>query len=314
MKLVSLFDTSVATTNIGDQIIMESVENILMELLHHSFFFKIQTHDAISNHSYNLIRKCDLKFVGGTNLLTSNMDVNNPWKIGIPDTEYLQNIILMGVGWFRYQEEPNKYTSQLYNKILSKTYLHSVRDSYSANQLRSIGITNVVNTACPTMWCLNARHCSKIPQEKSKKVLLTFTNDAYEYDKKIYTLLRQHYETIYFWPQQPHNYEYMKSIGGNNVIYLNPNLNSFDKLLSSQEVDYIGTRLHAGIRALQHKKRTLILSIDNRAKEIAKDTNLPVIDRKEINAINDWINHKFFTKINLPEENIVKWKKQFTMG
>ena len=50
----------------------------------------------------------------------------------------------------------------------------------------------------------------------------------------------------------------------------------------SENIDYVGTRLHAGIRALQHKKRTIIIGIDNRAIEKAKDFNLTVIDRKNI--------------------------------
>ena len=73
----------------------------------------------------------------------------------------------------------------------------------------------------------------------------------------------------------------------------------------------MGTRLHAGVRALQHKKRTLILSVDNRANEIAKDTNLPVISRDNLAAIASWINSKYETKIKIPVDNINQWKNQF---
>ena len=42
-----------------------------------------------------------------------------------------------------------------------------------------------------------------------------------------------------------------------------------DALIQDTECDYIGTRLHGGIRALQHGRRSLILSVDNRAVVLA---------------------------------------------
>ncbi len=93
--------------------------------------------------------------------------------------------------------------------------------------------------------------------------------------------------------------------------YISPNLHSLNETLSLKDIDYIGTRLHAGIRALQYKKRTLILAVDNRAAEISKDINLPVIDREKVDQIESWINSSYKTEIKLPEQNIERWKKQF---
>jgi polysaccharide pyruvyl transferase WcaK-like protein len=219
----------------------------------------------------------------------------------------------MGVGWWQYQKKPNLYTSLLYNRLLSQNYLHSVRDGYTENQLKSIGITNVINTACPTMWNLTEEHCSKIPTEKSDSVLVTFTeyNQKQKSDTDLIDLLSKEYKEIYYWTQQPKDYEYMKEICGDRAIYLKPNLKALDEILSSRKVDYVGTRLHAGVRALQHQRRTLILSVDNRATEIAKDTNLPVIERDDINAIASQINSADRTNIKIPVENIKRWKSQF---
>ena len=47
----------------------------------------------------------------------------------------------------------------------------------------------------------------------------------------------------------------------------------------------VGTRLHAGIRALQKGNQALILSVDNRATEINKDINIPVISRFDLAQI-----------------------------
>ena len=81
--------------------------------------------------------------------------------------------------------------------------------------------------------------------------------------------------------------------------------------LNTQEVDYIGTRLHAGIRAIQKKKRTLILSIDNRAIEIAKDINLNSCERGNNKEIKEFILNNYKTDIKIKKQEIEEWKSQF---
>jgi len=73
-------------------------------------------------------------------------------------------------------------------------------------------------------------------------------------------------------------------------------------------VDYVGSRLHGGIRALQFKKRTLVIGIDHRSAEIANDTGLPVLRRTEMNGLETWVNGNLPTRINLPTDNITNWK------
>lgn len=313
MKTIAILDTSIASTNLGDCIIMDSIRETLFELYSDAFYVYFQTHDVISKQSYRLINQCGLRFLGGTNLLSSNMDRYNQWKITLWSSLFMKNIILLGVGWWQYQNAPNMYTRILLNKVLSKDYFHSVRDSYTEKQLRLIGIKNVINTSCPTTWCLTNEHCEDIPIHKAKDVLLTYTeyNQKLECDRKVFKVLAENYDKIYFWTQQPKDYTYMKKIGGDRVEYISPNLHSLNEILSLKDLDYIGTRLHAGIRALQYKKRTLILAVDNRAAEISKDINLPVINREKIDQIESWINSSYKTEIKLPEQNIERWKKQF---
>lgn len=313
MKIITIFDTTVAGSNLGDHIIMDSIENILKDIFHNDFFIHVQTHDIISNSSYNFINQSSLKFVGGTNLLSSNMNSYNQWKVNLYDSSFIKDIILMGVGWWQYQDNPNDYTKILLSRLLSSKYIHSVRDSYTETKLKLCGFNNVINTTCPTMWSLNKQHCSEIPATKSNEVVMTFTeyNQNINYDNQLFKILLRNYEKIYFWTQQPNDYLYMQSIGCGSVEYIPPNLKSLDSILSLKQVDYIGTRLHAGVRALQKKRRSLILSVDNRAAEISKDTNLPVINRTDVDGIEKWINNPTATIIRLPEENIERWKMQF---
>lgn len=316
MKTICLFDTSIASRNTGDQIIMDSIKGILYEIFQDGLFVNVATHQSLLISSHRLISKSNVKIVCGTNLLSSNMPFYNQWKVSLLDSFFLKDIVLMGVGWWQYQRKPNTYTKFLLGKILSRNKLHSVRDHYTKKMLASIGITNVVNTSCPTMWSLTERHISKIPQIKSEKVVFTITSYKKDFvrDQKLLNLLRENYKQIYFWPQQPDDFHYLATFDPiliRSTEMLNPNLISLDNFLRRNKVDYVGTRLHAGIRALSFQKRSLIVGVDNRSIEIKKDTGLPVIERDNLGLIRKWIVSKNKTDIHLPNKEIVRWKKQF---
>jgi len=313
MKLITILDTAACSSNLGDQVIMDAVNQNLNNIFPDDFFIRSHTHEVISKTSYRYIKNSDFIIVGGTNLLSSNMNSYNQWKVSLWDSLFVKDVILMGVGWWQYQKKPNLYTNILYNRLLNKNYFHSVRDGYTEQNLKSIGITNVINTCCPTMWSLTEEHCAKIPTKKSNSVLLTFTeyNQKPDYDSRLINILSQEYEKIYFWTQQPKDYEYIRNICGESVVYVKPSLKALDEILSSYDTDYVGTRLHAGIRALQHKRRALILSVDNRAIEIGRDTNLPTASREDMESISSWINSNYETQIKLPLANINEWRNQF---
>ncbi|MDP3587814.1 MAG: polysaccharide pyruvyl transferase family protein [Sulfuricurvum sp.] len=317
MKKITIFDTSIASENIGDFIIMDSVNRELKELFKNDMLFYSLTHDKVSRATYRLNKISDYSFIGGTNLLSSNMNSYNQWKINLIDSLFFKNIILMGVGWWQYQKKPNFYTKYLLKKVLNKNILHSVRDSHTEMMLKSIGINNVINTGCMTMWKLNREHCTNIPKSKSNNVVFTLTdyNKDVLNDQKLINILIQNYKRIYFWPQGSGDLEYIKTLKNiNNIEIIGGNLFSYDELLddASIDLDFIGTRLHAGIRALQKSRRTIILGIDNRAEEKSKDFNLKVLARKDIDKLEEMLKDDFLIEININEENINQWKKQFS--
>jgi polysaccharide pyruvyl transferase WcaK-like protein len=220
----------------------------------------------------------------------------------------------MGVGWKFYQRPTDFITAVFLRKLLSKKYVHSVRDSYTEKRLRTIGINNVINTSCPTMWNLKDGHCPLIPTRQAPHALITLT--AYRHnpqlDKKWLEKVMGAYDKIYFWPQMEEDSQYIKDMGlTKNIEILPPTLRAYDDALSTLHVDFIGTRLHGGIRALQHKRRTIIIEVDNRAVEIARDTGLPTISRDDAEGIGRWIESEAVINLSLPRDNIKKWKDQF---
>jgi polysaccharide pyruvyl transferase WcaK-like protein len=309
---ISVLDTSICSDNLGDEIIMDAVNKIVRDTFRESHIIRLPTHEFISFLSHRILRKSDLSIFGGTNIGGSRNWRVNPW-----DCFFIKNLVFLGVGWGSYSIKPNVYWQYMYDKMLDKKRLHSVRDSYTKQQMSKMGITNVANTSCPTMWNLTPEHCSKIPQKKKDSVVLTFTSysQSLAHDTKVVEILSKKYKTIYFFPQHPADGQYMKNICESrkitSVTYLPPSISGLDTSFS-YDVDYIGTRLHAGIRALQHKVRTLILGVDNRAAEISKDTSITVIDRSEHDKIAQWIDSTSSTVIQIPEMAIQDWKSQFT--
>lgn len=313
MKTIVVLDTGVNDPNLGNEIIMDAVNYELRTMFPHDFILHVPALEYIQA-GRKLVQSADHVFLGGTNVLSSDMNRTSEWRIRLRDLLWMNNVILMGVGWWQYQGfTPNMYTRFLLKGILHSKANHSVRDSYTENKISPI-ITNVQNTGCPTMWQLNAHHCSLIPAHRSDTALITFTvyKQNEQSDLQLFEIIKRNYTRILFWPQQPGDYEYARRIIDTDVEVLDPSLDALNAALSLGAVDYIGTRLHAGIRALQYKRRSIIISVDNRAAEMGNNFNLPVISRKDIQSLlESRIKSTWATEVRLPEKSITAWKKQF---
>lgn len=315
-NLVALFDTSVATENIGDFIIMDAVRLELSALLERHQTFTLPTHDFIGKIGRNMLRRADFSVIGGTNILSSHLREYRQWKFGLLDLPLLRDVLLMGVGWWQYQESPDRLSALFYRRVLSTKMLHSVRDSYAEQKLRSIGINNVINTACPTMWRLQPDHCRQIPAQKAPQVIFTITDykPDLERDRTLISQLLDCYQRVHFWPQGSGDLRYLSElidVKATQINILAPSLEVFNSTLSSGSIDYVGTRLHAGIRAMQLKVRTLIVSVDNRATEKQRDFGLPVIEGSQVGVVAELQRQDRTTVIRLPQEAIDLWRSQF---
>ena len=302
------------SSNLGDLIIQEAVLRELNDLFGDQTITKISTHVPLEANHFQLIQESSIVLVGGTNLLSSQMNYYNQWKIFLRDALRLQKrVILLGVSWWQYQGRANLYTLALLHLALSSSGLHSVRDHYTELKLRSMGFWNVINTGCPTMWPLANLKPDDIPQTKAEKVLLMLTDYSrhLECDRALLELAIAQYETVYFWPQGAGDLDYVKSFNL-PVTLLDRSIAALENLLATEvSLDYIGTRLHGGIRCLLAKRRSLILKIDHRATEIARSTGLPSADRHDFQSIKQWLNAPFVTQITIDTAAIERWRHQF---
>ncbi len=318
VKQICLLDTSISSRNMGDHIIVDSIKRELRAIMPGAIFVNIPTHEYLGPESLKLLDSSHARIVCGTNLLASHMDEYKQWKIGGLEFSSLRELTLLGCGWWQYQDTPNQYTQLLLDAILSKSTIHSLRDSYTLRQLEFLSGRTLVNTSCPTLWQLTPDHLARIPETMGKHVVTTLTD--YKADPTTDRFMLHHlssrYTTVFLWLQGTGDYRYLQTLLPDlpkNIRPAPPTLEAYDELLTSElDLDYVGTRLHAGVRALQKGRRALILAVDNRAIEIARDTGLPCIPREEApTALESRIATCSAHDISLPTDAIELWRDQF---
>jgi len=223
----------------------------------------------------------------------------------------------MGVGWWQYQATPGPINSFLWRKTLSHKFIHSVRDEFTLNQLKAIGLENTLNTACPSMWSLPDNSANIVNSSFDYSILtLTDYNRSPSCDLNIIKHALTLSKKIAFFPQAPTDLSYFLSltasnnISNSNFLILKPNLQTFSEFISANNCFYIGTRLHAAIFCIEHSLPAILISIDNRMRELASDTKMLFIERDQY-ALNLPDVLPSFLSPEIDNLAIRSWKSQF---
>ena len=322
MKKALLLDTSIGTSNVGDHIIMECVERELAPILTNSFVFRLPTH-VPAFHSYAVWKNsfavqnyatCDYKFVGGSNILAKDMRTHYPqWNVNTFNCKPLEGSVCVGVG-AGAGGHTDSYTTHLYRKILSHSFYHSVRDERSKHYIEDILGLKAINTGCVTMWALTPEFCAQIPTRKADNVVFTLNakSQADQRDQMLVDTLKREYGHVSFWIQGDKDEAYFNMFSNTDGIeIIPPHKAAYEAVLLRSNIEYVGTRLHGGIYALRHKRRAIIISIDERAQSISADTGLVTIEKDALDSLTSLINSEFETKLDIPFDEIARWKAQF---
>lgn len=322
MKKVMLLNTAIGTSNIGDYIIMECVQKELASILKNSFVYEMPTHTVAFN-AFSVWRNslavqnyasCDYKFAGGSNLLVKELLTHYPqWNINKWNSKPLAGTILVGVG-AGAGDNVDSYTTKVYRQVLNHDYFHSVRDERSKEYVENVLGLKAINTGCVTMWMLTPEFCKTIPTKKSDTALITLTArpEINHNEQKMIDIVIKNYSKVYCWIQGDRDLDYFNQFSNTeNIELIIPTKDAYENILNTVDLDYIGTRLHGGVYAMRHKKRAIIIAIDERAKEINACNNLNCLMIDEVDKLDKMINSEFETKIIMPFDEIARWKAQF---
>ncbi len=321
---IILYNPAISSMNKGDHIIFDSVRKQLCQMFPESSFYELPTQMPVSKRVLKWYSDIDLRFVCGTNLLKNDMLYEmgrrphfkgvRQWDIELKNKKMYGPVVLLGCGWQKYQKGKDRYSEKLWNMLLDTGYSHSVRDSFTKEKLSELGINNVINTGCPTLWSLSKEHCKCIPTEKASRVITTVTDyhKDEKSDQRMLDTLLENYEKVYLWLQGYNDGDYVRSLNlHDKVTVISGGLDAYDRILEEDDIEYVGTRLHGGIRALQHKKRAVFVAVDNRTIEMGRDIGLNYLERKHINDLGDYIKTGHSNELALPEDEIMRFKSQF---
>lgn len=326
MNRILIFDTALGTSNQGDEIILKSCLDGLSPILSEAMTFRLATH--IENYSSlqmlypgkqltQIAFDVDYKFICGTNLIMSNLKHIRPqFWVNLFNSKIYNNSVLVGVGRDSdFEVFDNFYTKKLYSRILSRDFIHSVRDNETKEVIESLGF-KAINTGCPTLWSFDKEKCKRIPKTKGNNVVFSVSGyinqqDPYS-DGQMIDCLLDNYETCYAWIQTTADEKYLNSLINIKESRIIPiySLSKFSKVLDGS-CDYVGTRLHGGIFALQHDARSIIISIDERADGFSSSNNIPILKRENISFLDNYVNSSFNTEINVNRSAINEFISQF---
>lgn len=326
MRYVGLMNTAIRTCNQGDYIIVESVKRQLAPILSKSFVIELPTHAPImrpgefglrpnGNSDYCALKKLENVFLCGTNLISQNITSRwNQWNFQENDLSVLHDkIVAVGVGSAPGFQSLSRRAEKLYSSAFSHRYYHSARDERTKQLLSSCGLM-ALNTGCATMWSLTEEHCACIPCTKADVVAMTLTDYKTNLacDAELLKLLLSEYDRVCFWIQGIGDLSYIEKLGfADRVELIAPSLEAYNAFLENNDCDYVGTRLHAGIKAMQQGKRSIILGVDNRSADIAQTYRINYVVRSDIDGIRKMIRNSFSTHVGIDEAVISQFLSQF---
>lgn len=325
MKKIVVFDTAIGTSNLGDEIIFSAVRDNMQEIFNLGTSMRLGTHVANFSHLQMLkkgfkVQFCqdaDLKFICGTNILAQRMigKINAQWQLSRYNSSIYNGCIMIGVGATDSGNKMDFYAKSLYKKILSKRYIHSVRDEQTKQMLESLGF-QAINTGCPSLWKFTPEFCKTIPTTKGKDCILSINgykqHQDFLSDQKMIDIIRRNYNNCWIWIQTTEDEKYFNTLNNTDGIKKIYSLDEYKRVLTQNEVDYIGSRLHGGVFALQNAVRSIIICIDHRVVGFHKLNHLPVIKKDEIETkLEDMINSEFSTDIIVDQDAISMFKRQF---
>lgn len=309
--MIVLIDPGLKSTNLGDQIISDAVHREFVEPLRRAGT-EVQTipmHGRLGDESRARLRGADEVVVSGTNLLADHMRFRSPWQWPVRDIELTRGkLTAFGVGWWQYQTGGVDPLSARWLRSLSSGRPWAVRDEYSSSRLAAARV-RALHTSCPTLWGVERQ----VLPSGERRVIATFTdyNQDPRADRRLIELLEARFDEVLYWPQGPGDERYLRSLVAGEPRLIPATLAAFDAELRVPSTAYVGLRLHGGIRAMQFGVPTLILSIDNRAREIARSVGLVAPSRHALGRVAALLELPHPVALDLPRAEIAAWRAQW---
>ena len=234
---IGVLDTSIASANAGDSIIMQAALRELDACLPVAEVPLRHARETLRNELH-LQRQVAFNVACGTNRLHSHMAIVKQWHVGLLAAGWMKPVVLLGVGWrSRHRGKRRSTPAGSCERFCPATPSIPCGIPIPGGGWRKIGVGNVAVTGCPTMWPLTPELCGDIPAEQGEAVVATLTDYSRDpnRDGQLIDLLTRAYRQVYFWCQGAGDLAYLSSLGKTGAVELiGANLTAFDQLLAER--------------------------------------------------------------------------------
>lgn len=311
-KKLLWLDPSLENVNAGDEIIADAINE---EVFRATEAKRITTHRLLKPRELAQVGSAKTVFVGGTNIINSKLLYNGQWLMPAWQVALMWNkLVFVGSGWWQYQREPYPVTRAVFKGLSHPRIPHAVRDSFTAKRFEAMGIPAIM-TGCPTMWGMHGTRVRLSPGRGSVVSTLTDYHLSPVADHAWLSLLASEYDEVLVVGMGPGDEPAFHRLEGlpKNVRWYGFGAASLESA-RSHAADFVGTRLHAAIRWIQSGGGALIVSVDNRATEIGRDSGLPVISRGDLSELEEALDGDREWRIVMPIEEIESWRDAWRTG
>lgn len=268
--MIVIADTSVCSSNTGDQIIVSAVRDALRPLTDRFGVRHIPTHTGMGYRGRRILEQAPVAVLAGTNLLSAHVGLRQQWRT-IPLRRRHRRFVSFGCGFGSGEDRPTRAAAAFLRATLHPGALHAARDMFSADLLQDLGF-RAIYTGCPTMWLVD-RDAPPTPSSPEDRcvVILNHTLRRPDLDSLVLRASTERFGDVRFWCQAPYDRAYLPALPA-NASEIPPSLAALGaELRAHPGAEVVTTRLHAAIYAQWFGHRPRFIAVDLRSQRCAGD-------------------------------------------
>lgn len=271
--MIVVADTSICSSNTGDQIIARAVYSALRELTDEFGLRYVPTHTGMGYRGRRIMRQGSATLLAGTNLLSAHVGVKQQWRTP-PLPPSLRRFITFGCAFGSGDDPLGRLARGFLKATLDPAAVHSVRDRHAADSLASLGFRSLY-TGCPTMWLVDSFAKPAETEDRTQGlVILNASLRHDELDRLLLDAAAARWERVSFWAQAPLDHSYLSQLPPGAQV-LAPSLEGLsDFVVANPGVEVLTTRLHAAIFCQWYGSRPRLVAVDARTRRCADDAGM----------------------------------------
>lgn len=271
--MIVIADTSICSSNTGDQIIVSAAREAVRPLTDRYGLRSIPTHTGMGYRGRRILEESPVALLAGTNLLSAHVGPKQQWRT-LPLRSRHRRFVSFGCGFGSGEDRPTKGATSFLRATLDSGALHAARDRFSADLLQELGF-RAIYTGCPTMWMVDreAPEAQPVPEDRCV-VILNRTLRRPDLDRLVLRAATSSFAHVRFWCQAPFDRAYLTLLPA-NATEIPPSLQALAaELRTHPGAQVLTTRLHAAIYSQWFGHRPHLIAVDIRSQRAAGDAGM----------------------------------------